>query len=228
MAMTIREVNELKTLRIMRLVMDNFMPGEHFTNKDVKRLIERDNRWASGEEPMPCAMERCFKWMAVHCESDITVFAVGFDGGCNVVDAETNKVLHVEHDDYQPHELPTGKSFADRFKYAPWISMKRERFVISEETIVTRDVRTGELYDPRPRSSDDIVLCCDETVINEPFYGERYVFSINNMAEHVYAKLLHDYKRGVQLCVNSCALKFMQRFGLTAEEYVELVNNIVE
>ena len=222
MAMTIREVNELKTLRIMRLVMDNFMPGETFTNKDVKRLIERDNHWASGEKPMPCAMERCFKWMAVHCESDITVFAVGFDGGCNVVDAETNKVFHVEHDDYQPHELPTGKSFADRFKYAPWVDMERERFKISDKTVILFDGQKVPCFD------DDSILAHDETVINEPFYGERYVFSINNMAEHVYAKLLHDYKRGVQLCVNSCALKFMQRFGLTAEEYVELVNNIVE
>lgn len=222
MVMTIREVNELKTLRIMRLVMDNFMPGEHFTNKDVKRLIERDNRWASGEEPMPCAMERCFQWMAVHCESDITVFAVGFDDGCNVVDAETNKVLHVERDDYQPHELPAGKSFADRFKYAPWVDMERERFKISDKTVILFDGQKVPCFD------DDSILAHDETIINEPFYGERYVFSINNMAENIYAKLLRDYKRGVQLCVNSCALKFMARFGLTAEEYVELVNNIVE
>lgn len=63
--------------------------------------------------------------------------------------------------------------------------------------------------------------------INEPFYGERYVFSINDKAERIYEKLLRDYQRGVQLCVTSCALKFMERFGLTAEEYVELVNNIV-
>lgn len=220
--MTIREVNELKTLRIMRLVLDNFLPGETFTNKDVKRLIERNNRWASGEEPMPCAMERCFKWMALHCESDITVFAVGFDGGCNVIDAETNKVLHVERDDYQPHELPTGKSFADRFKYAPWVDMERERFKISDKTVILFDGQKVPCFD------DDSILAHDETIINEPFYGERYVFFINNMAEHVYAKLLRDYKRGVQLCVNSCALKFMARFGLTAEEYAELVNNIVE
>lgn len=220
--MGIREANELKNLRIMRLVLDNFMPGEAFTNKDVKRLIERDNRWASGEEPMPCAMERCFKWIAAHCESDITVFAVGFDGGCNVIDAETNHVLHVERDDYQPHELPTGKSFADRFKYAPWISMERERFKISDKTVILCD---GQLT---PYFGEDVSLTCDETIINEPFYGERYVFSINDKAERIYEKLLRDYQRGVQLCVNSCALKFMQRFGLTAEEYVELVNNIVE
>lgn len=220
--MGIREANELKNLRIMRLVLDNFMVGERFTNKDVKRLIERNNRWASGEEPMPCAMERCFKWMALHCESDITVFAVGFDGGCNVIDAETNKVLHVERDDYQPHELPTGKSFADRFKYAPWVDMERERFKISDKTVILFDGQKVPCFD------DDSILAHDETIINEPFYGERYVFFINNMAEHVYAKLLRDYKRGVQLCVNSCALKFMARFGLTAEEYAELVNNIVE
>ena len=226
--MTIREVNELKTLRIMRLVMDNFMPGETFTNKDVKRLIERDNRWASGEEPMPCAMERCFQWMATHCESDVTVFAVGFDGGCNVIDAETNHVLHVEHDDYQPHELPTGKSFADRFKYTPWVNVERERFKISEQTIVNHDILTDSYVNHRPYLDNDIALTDWDIVINKPFYGERYVFSINNMAEHVYAKLLRDYKRGVQLCVNSCALKFMARFGLTAEEYVELVNNITK
>lgn len=65
-------------------------------------------------------------------------------------------------------------------------------------------------------------------IINEPFYGERYVFSINDNAERIYEKLLRDYQRGVQLCVTSCALKFMARFGLTAEEYAELVNNIVE
>lgn len=226
--MTIREANELKNLRIMRLVMDNFMPGETFTNKDVKRLIERDNRWASGEEPMPCAMERCFKWMAIHCESDITVLAIAFDNGCNVVDTETNKVLHVERDNYQPHELPTGKSFSDRFKYAPWVDMEREQFIISEETIVIKDMQTGKYYDPRPRFHDDITLTCDETIINEPFYGEHYVFSINDKAEHIYEKLLRDYQRGVQLCITSCAFKFMARFGLTAEEYVELVNNIVK
>lgn len=220
--MGIREANELKNLRIMRLVMDNFMPGEAFTNKDVKRLIERDNRWASGEESMPCAMERCLKWMAVHCESDITVLAVTFDGGCNVVDAETNKVLHVERDNYQPHELPTGKSFADRFKYAPWVGMKRERFKISDKTVILCD---GQLT---PYFDEDVSLTCDETIIDEPFYGERYVFSINNNAERIYEKLLRDYQRGVQLCVTSCALKFMARFGLTAEEYAELVNNIVE
>lgn len=220
--MTIREANELKNLRIMRLVMDNFLPGEAFTNKDVKRLIERDNRWASGEEPVPCAMERCFKWMAVHCESDITVLAVAFDSGCNVVDAETNKVLHVERDNYQPHELPTGKSFADRFKYAPWVGMERERFKISDKTVILCD---GQFA---PYFGEDVLLTCDESIINEPFYGERYVFSINDNAECIYEKLLRDYQRGVQLCVASCALKFMARFGLTAEEYVELVNNIVE
>lgn len=226
--MTIREANELKNLRIMRLVMDNFMPGETFTNKDMKRLIERDNRWASGEELMPCAMERCFQWMAVHCESDITVFAVGFDGGCNVVDAETNKVLHVERDDYQPHELPTGKSFADRFKYTPWVNVERERFKISEQTIVNHDILTDSYVNHRPHLDNDITLTDWDIIINEPFYGERYVFSINNMAEHVYAKLLRDYKRGVQLCVNSCALKFMARFGLTAQEYADMVNKLVE
>ncbi len=226
--MTIREVNELKTLRIMRLVMDNFMPGEAFTNKDVKRLIERDNRWASGEKPMPCAMERCFQWMATHCESDITVIAVGFDGGCNVIDAETNHVLHIERDNYQPHELPTGKSFSDRFKYAPWVDMRMEQFAISEETIATIDEVTKEVIDRRPRLADDVYIPYDETIINEPFYGERYVFSINNMAERVYKKLKRDYEHGVQLCVTSCALKFMARFGLTAQEYADMVNKLVE
>lgn len=220
--MGIREANELKNLRIMRLVLDNFMPGEKFTNKDVKRLIERDNRWASNEEPMPCAIERCLKWMAIHCESDITVLAVAFDSGCNVVDAETNKVLHVERDDYTPHELPTGKSFADRFKYAPWVDMESERFKISDKTVILCD---GQ---PSPYFDDDVSLTCDETIINEPFYGERYVFSINNMAEHVYKKLKRDYEHGVQLCVTSCALKFMARFGLTAQEYADMVNKLVK
>lgn len=216
--MTIREVNELKTLRIMRLVLDNFMVGERFTNKDVKRLIERDNRWASDEEPMPNAVVRCFNWM----ETRQYCLPIEFDGGCNVVDTETGKLLHVERDDYQPHELPTGKSFADRFKYAPWVNVERERFKISGKTVILCD---GQ---PTPYLGEDVVLTCDETIINEPFYGERYVFSINDKAERIYEKLLRDYQRGVQLCVNSCALKFMARFGLTAEEYVELVNNIVE
>lgn len=222
--MTIREVNELKTLRIMRLVMDNFMPGERFTNKDVKRLIERDNRWASGEEPMPNAVVRCFNWM----ETRQYCLPIEFDGGCNVVDTETGKLLHVERDDYQPHELPTGKSFADRFKYAPWVDMERERFKISEQTIVNHDILTNSYVNHRPYLDNDIALTNWDIIINEPFYGERYVFSINDKAERIYEKLLRDYQRGVQLCVNSCALKFMARFGLTAEEYVELVNNIVE
>lgn len=81
---------------------------------------------------------------------------------------------------------------------------------------------------PTPYFGEDVSLTCDETIINEPFYGERYFFFINNKAERIYEKLLRDYQRGVQLCVTSCALKFMTRFGLTAEEYVELVNNIVE
>lgn len=216
--MTIREVNELKTLRIMRLVLDNFLPGEKFTNKDVKRLIERDNRWASGEERMPNATVRCFEWMATrrYC------LPVEFDGGCNIVDIEAGKLLHVERDDYTPHELPTGKSFADRFKYAPWVDMERERFKISDKTVILCD---GQ---PTPYFDDDVSLTCDETIINEPFYGERYVFSINNMAEHVYKKLKRDYEHGVQLCVTSCALKFMARFGLTAQEYADMVNKLVK
>lgn len=145
-----------------------------------------------------------------------------FDGGCNVVYAKTNKVLHVERDNYQPHKLPTGKSFADRFKYAPWVDMTRERFKISDKTVILCD---GQLT---PYFGEDVSLTCDETIIDEPFYGERYVFSINNNAERIYEKLLRDYQRGVQLCVTSYALKFMAHFGLTAEEYVELVNNIVE
>lgn len=79
-----------------------------------------------------------------------------------------------------------------------------------------------------PYFGEDVLLTCDETIINEPFYGERYVFSINDKAERIYEKLLRDYQRDAQLCVTSCALKFMAHFGLTAEEYVELVNNIVE
>lgn len=220
--MTIREVNELKNLRIMRLVMDNFMPSETFTNKDVKRLIERDNRWASGEEPMPSAAERCYEWTTAHSLDNVPLILLQFDGGCNVVNAKTNKLCHVERDNYQPHELPTGKSFADRFKYAPWVDMKRERFKISDKTVILCD---GQLT---PYFGEDVSLTCDETIINEPFYGERYVFSINDKAERIYEKLLRDYQRGVQLCVTSCALKFMARFGLTAEEYAELVNNIVE
>lgn len=220
--MTIREANELKNLRIMRLVMDNFMPSETFTNKDVKRLIERDNRWASGEEPMPSAAERCYEWTTAHSLDNVPLILLQFDGGCNVVNAKANKLCHVERDNYQPHELPTGKSFADRFKYAPWVDMERERFKISDKTVILCD---GQLT---PYFGEDVSLTCDETIINEPFYGERYVFSINNNAERIYEKLLRDYQRGVQLCVTSCALKFMTRFGLTAEEYVELVNNIVK
>ena len=220
--MTIREVNELKNLRIMRLVLDNFMPSETFTNKDVKRLIERDNRWASGEEPMPSSAERCYEWTTAHSLDNVPLILLQFDGGCNVVNAKTNKLCHVERDNYQPHELPTGKSFADRFKYAPWVDMKRERFKISDKTVILCD---GQLT---PYFGEDVSLTCDETIINEPFYGERYVFSINDKAERIYEKLLRDYQRGVQLCVTSCALKFMARFGLTAEEYAELVNNIVE
>lgn len=219
--MTIRETNELKNLRIMRLVMDNFLPCERFTNKDVKRLIERDNRWASGEECMPSAAKRCYEWTTAHSLDNVPLILLPFEGGCNVVNAKTNKLYHVERDNYQPHELPTGKSFSDRFKYAPWVDMVRERFKISDKTVILFDGQKVPCFD------NDSILAHDETIINEPFYGERYVFSINNMAEHVYAKLLRDYKRGVQLCVNSCALKFMARFGLTAEEYVELVNNIV-
>lgn len=118
--MTIREVNELKNLRIMRLVLDNFLQCERFTNKDVKRLIERDNRWASGEERMPSAAERCYEWTTAHSLDNVLLILLQFDGGCNVVNAKTNKLYHVERDNYQPHELPTGKSFADRFKYEPW------------------------------------------------------------------------------------------------------------
>lgn len=220
--MTIREANELKNLRIMRLVLDNFLQCESFTNKDVKRLIERDNRWASGEERMPSAAERCYEWTTAHSLDNVPLILLQFDGGCNVVNAKTNKLCHVERDNYQPHELPTGKSFADRFKYAPWVDMKRERFKISDKTVILCD---GQLT---PYFGEDVSLTCDETIIDEPFYGERYVFSINNNAERIYDKLLRDYQRGVQLCVTSCALKFMARFGLTAEEYVELVSNIVE
>lgn len=220
--MTIREANELKNLRIMRLVMDNFLQCERFTNKDVKHLIERDNRWASGEERMPSDAERCYEWTTAHSLDIVPLIFVPFDGGCNVVNAKTNVLYHVERDDYQPHELPTGKSFSDRFKYAPWVDMKRERFKVSDKTVILCD---GQLT---PYFGEDVSLTCDETIINEPFYGERYVFSINNKAEHIYEKLLRDYQRGVQLCVTSCAFKFMARFGLTAEEYVELVNNIIE
>lgn len=220
--MTIREVNELKNLRIMRLVMDNFLQCERFTNKDVKRLIERDNRWASGEEPMPNAAERCYEWTTAHSLDNVSLIFLPFDGGCNVVYAKTNKVLHVERDNYQPHELPTGKSFADRFKYAPWVDMTRERFKISDKTVILCNRQLT------PYFGEDVSLTCDETIINEPFYGERYVFSINDKAERIYEKLLRDYQHDVQLCVTSCALKFMAHFGLTAEEYVELVNNIVE
>lgn len=220
--MTIREANELKNLRIMRLVLDNFLQCERFTNKDVKRLIERDNRWASGEERMPSAAERCYEWTTAHSLDNVPLILLQFDGGCNVVNAKTNKLCHVERDNYQPHELPTGKSFSDRFKYAPWVDMTRERFKISDKTVILCD---GQLT---PYFGEDVSLTCDETIINEPFYGERYVFSINDKAERIYGKLLRDYQRGVQLCVTSCALKFMAHFGLTAEEYVELVNNIVE
>ena len=220
--MTIREVNELKNLRIMRLVLDNFLQCERFTNKDVKRLIERDNRWASGEERMPSAAERCCEWTTAHSLDNAPLILLQFDGGCNVVNAKTNKLCHVERDNYQPHELPTGKSFADRFKYAPWVDMERERFKISNKTVILCD---GQLT---PYFGEDVSLTCDETIIDEPFYGERYLFSINDKAERIYEKLLRDYQRGVQLCVTSCALKFMARFGLTAEEYAELVNNIVE
>lgn len=220
--MTIREANELKNLRIMRLVLDNFLQCESFTNKDVKRLIERDNRWASGEERMPSAAERCYEWTTAHSLDNVPLILLQFDGGCNVVNAKTNKLCHVERDNYQPHELPTGKSFADRFKYAPWVDMERERFKISDKTVILCD---GQLT---PYFGEDVSLTCDETIIDEPFYGERYVFSINDKAERIYEKLLRDYQRGVQLCVTSCALKFMTRFGLTAEEYAELVNNIVE
>ena len=220
--MTIREVNELKNLRIMRLVLDNFLQCERFTNKDVKRLIERDNRWASGEERMPSAAERCYEWTTAHSLDNVPLILLQFDGGCNVVNAKTNKLCHVERDNYQPHELPTGKSFADRFKYAPWVDMARERFKISNKTVILCD---GQLT---PYFGEDVSLTCDETIIDEPFYGERYLFSINDKAERIYEKLLRDYQRGVQLCVTSCALKFMARFGLTAEEYAELVNNIVE
>lgn len=220
--MTIREVNELKNLRIMRLVLDNFLQCERFTNKDVKRLIERDNRWASGEERMPSAAERCYEWTTAHSLDNVPLILLQFDGGCNVVNAKTNKLCHVERDNYQPHELPTGKSFADRFKYAPWVDMERERFKISNKTVILCD---GQLT---PYFGEDVSLTCDETIIDEPFYGERYLFSINDKAERIYEKLLRDYQRGVQLCVTSCALKFMARFGLTAEEYAELVNNIVE
>lgn len=219
--MTIREVNELKNLRIMRLVLDNFLQCERFTNKDVKRLIERDNRWASGEERMPSAAERCYEWTTAHSLDNVPLILLQFDGGCNVVNAKTNKLCHVERDNYQPHELPTGKSFADRFKYAPWVDMERERFKISNKTVILCD---GQLT---PYFGEDVSLTCDETIIDEPFYGERYLFSINDKAERIYEKLLRDYQRGVQLCVTSCALKFMARFGLTAEEYAELVNNIV-
>lgn len=219
--MTIREVNELKNLRITRLVLDNFLQCERFTNKDVKRLIERDNRWASGEERMPSAAERCYEWTTAHSLDNVPLILLQFDGGCNVVNAKTNKLCHVERDNYQPHELPTGKSFADRFKYAPWVDMERERFKISNKTVILCD---GQLT---PYFGEDVSLTCDETIIDEPFYGERYLFSINDKAERIYEKLLRDYQRGVQLCVTSCALKFMARFGLTAEEYAELVNNIV-
>lgn len=220
--MTIREANELKNLRIMRLVMDNFLQCERFTNKDVKRLVERDNRWASGEECMPSAAKRCYEWTTAHSLDNVQLILLPFEGGCNVVNAKTNKLYHVERDNYQPHELPTGKSFSDRFKYAPWVDMERERFKISNKTVILCD---GQLT---PYFGEDVSLTCDKTIINEPFYGERYVFSINDKAKRIYEKLLRDYQRGVQLCVTSCALKFMERFGLTAEEYVELVNNIVE
>lgn len=226
--MTIREANELKNLRIMRLVMDNFLQCERFTNKDVKRLIERDNRWASGEKPMLSAAERCYEWTTAHSLDNVPLILLQFDGGCNVVNAKTNKLCHMERDNYQPHELPTGKSFSDRFKYAPWVDMKRERFKISEQTIVNHDILTNSYVNHRPYLDNDIALTNWDIIINEPFYGERYVFSINDNAERIYEKLLRDYQRGVQLCVTSCALKFMARFGLTAEEYAELVNNIVE
>ena len=226
--MAIREANELKNLRIMRLVLDNFLQCERFTNKDVKRLIERDNRWASGEERIPSSAERCYKWTTAHSLDNAPLILLQFDGGCNVVNAKTNKLCHMERDNYKPHELPTGKSFSDRFKYAPWVDMEREQFIISEQTIVNHDILTDSYVNRRPYFDGDSLLTNWDIVINEPFYGERYVFSINDNAERIYKKLLRDYKRDVQLYITSCALKSMARFGLTAEEYVELVNNIVE
>ena len=105
--------------------------------------------------------------------------------------------------------------------------MEREQFIISEQTIVNHDILTDSYVNRRPYFDCDSSLTNWDIVINEPFYGERYIFSINSNAERIYEKLLRDYKHGVQLCITSCALKFMARFGLTAEEYVELVNNIV-
>lgn len=55
-----------------------------------------------------------------------------------------------------------------------------------------------------------------------------HLFSINNNTERIYEKLLRDYKYYVQLCVTNCAVKLIERFDLTAEEYVELVNNIIK
>lgn len=152
---------------------------------------------------------------------------VRHDEGYGVFNATTTELLHYEPNDYHPHELPTGKSFSDRFKYAPWVDMEREQFIISEQTIVNHDILTDSYVNRRPYFDCDSSLTNWDIVINEPFYGERYIFSINSNAERIYEKLLRDYKHGVQLCITSCALKFMARFGLTAEEYVELVNNIV-
>lgn len=218
---------ELKYIHIMRLVLDNFNVGERFTNRDVKRLIERNNERATCPA-LHSAKERCTEWIGNHAYSGIVLVAVRHAEGYGVFNATTTELLHYEPNDYQPHELPTGKSFSDRFKDAPWVDMEREQFVVSEQTIVNHDILSDSYVNRRPYFDCDSTLTDYDIVINEPFYGERYVFSIKDNAERIYNNVWRSYKDAVQSCIVCNALEMMEHFELTKEEYVEMVNNLVE
>lgn len=211
-------------LRILELVMNEYQVGEEFTNQDVKRIIKRNNAWLDAGERVPKSYERCINWCNEHHVDDATIEA-GWEHSAVLRD---DVVIHYEPMHLRLDALPTGKSFSDRFKGEPWLTIREKSVLISEKTIEYQEYITspqeGTHTYQRP-FFDESDLCDGDIVIEQPFYGKRYFMTLNDSVFSAYESALNEYKGMTRKYIMDDIAGILRTRHVSQEELVDLLLN---
>nr|DAH88021.1 MAG TPA: hypothetical protein [Caudoviricetes sp.] len=209
-------------LRILELVMNEYQIGEEFTNQDVKRIIKRNNAWLDAGERVPKAYERCIDWCGEHGIEDANL---SWEMECCTV-LRDNVVVHYEPNQLKLDALPTGKSFSDRFKGEPWLTIHEKRVLISEKTIEYQEYisspQEGTHTYQRP-FFDEADLCDGDIVIEQPFYGKRYFMTLNDSVFGAYESAFNEYKGMTHKYIMNDIAALLKDYHVSQEELVGLL-----
>lgn len=170
----------------------------------------------------PKSYERCINWCSEHCIEDAAIYLE--DGYCTIL--RDNVVIHYEPTNLKLDALPTGKSFSDRFKGEPWLTICEKRVLISEKTIEYQE------YIPSPQEGthtyqrpffDELDLRDGDIVIEQPFYGKRYFMTLNDNVFDAYESAFNEYKGMTRKYILNDVAALLKDYHVSQEELVDIL-----